>query len=191
MKAYILAGGFSRRFGSDKTLFKVEGKPLVVSLYEKLSAYFPTFVVTKPSKVETLRLLGLRRILVDVFEIQTPLVGVITALEHAGERAVVFSADLPLLCEEYLLFLKSYKFIGNYLGYVPILDGKMHFICAVYEHDFKDLAVEGLKKGVYSLKAYSKYFKFWNNELKNVPYNCCFNLNTPEDLTFLKAKGKI
>jgi molybdopterin-guanine dinucleotide biosynthesis protein A len=57
MNAYLLAGGFSRRFGEDKTLYPFKGTPLILSLFRKVSRHFSTWVIAKNlTKYENLNL---------------------------------------------------------------------------------------------------------------------------------------
>jgi len=190
MNAYILAGGFSRRFGRDKTLFEIEGKPLILSIYEKVSQYFPTFVVAKD--VEKYRWVGIEKVIPDRFpEIQSPLVGIITGLEHSPyEKNLFLSADLPLLCDNFLRFVRNEEHTkGDFYGFVPQLGGKYHFTCSVYTKRFLPAAVEAVGKGLLSLKRFLPHFRIWEEELlktAGVSDNCCFNLNRPSDWETLR-----
>ena len=195
MNAYILAGGFSRRMGSDKTLLPFKGLPLILYLYRKVSQYFPTFVVTKREKLETYRNLGIENLISDRFEgIQTPLVGIYTALHHSDKTLnLILSADLPLLCDQILEFFKTYTYEENYLGFVPKMAGKLHFNCAVYSKNLNPLLEEAIKSNNLSVKQFLPKFKILPEELlekSNVPANCCFNLNTPHDWELLMTTLK-
>ena len=189
MNAYILAGGFSRRMGRDKTLLPFKGKPLIVHLYGLVSRYFPTYVVAKDG--EKYLKLGIENVISDAFEkIQSPAVGIYTGLKHSPHRFNLFlSADLPLLCPAYLQFVKDYPYEDKFLGFVPTLGGKKHYTCGVYSKKLIPLLEESIKRGELSLKAFENHFQLWDEEFlksKGVSSNCCFNLNTPRDLEFLK-----
>jgi len=193
MNAYILAGGFSKRFGEDKTLFPIGGKPLILRLYGKVSKFFPTYVVAKDT--EKYRRLGIENVIPDAFpEIQSPLVGIYTALSHSGEEwNLILSADLPLLCDRYLELVKTFPYRGEYLGYIPLLDGKMHFTCGVYSKKFLPLLEGAIKGRKLSVKQFLDRFHLWDEEFlkaQGVDMCCCFNLNRKEDLNRLKdCKG--
>jgi molybdopterin-guanine dinucleotide biosynthesis protein A len=188
MRAYILAGGYSKRFGEDKTLYRVFQKPLILEVFEKVSPFFETFVVTKDLKKYKKFSLPL---LEDLFkEIQTPLVGIYTGLRHSTEQFNLFlSADLPLLDTRYLEFVKRYPFEEKYLGYIPVLEGKKHYTCGVYSKKLTPLLEKAIKEGNLSLKQFEKYFRFWREEellKENIKRFSCFNLNTKRDLERLK-----
>ena len=193
MNAYLLAGGYSRRFGEDKTLFPIGGKPLILNLYGKVSKYFPTYVVAKDPKKYLL--LGIENVIPDAFpEIQSPLVGIYTALNHSGEEwNLILSADLPLLCNRYLEFVKDFPYKDRFLGYVPVLGGKIHFTCGVYSKRLIPLLEEALKGGDLSVRQFLDRFHLWEEDFlkkQGVDRCCCFNLNRKEDLKRLKdCKG--
>lgn len=90
---YLLAGGKSSRFGSDKARAKVKGSPLIVRIVEALApvAAPPTVVADVPDKYADL---GLRTI-ADIQPGLGPMGGLATALHDAGDREIlVTSCDL-------------------------------------------------------------------------------------------------
>ncbi|RTZ69911.1 MAG: hypothetical protein DSZ30_01685 [Aquificaceae bacterium] len=189
MNAYILAGGFSRRMDRDKTLLPFRGKPLIVHLYGLVSQFFPTYVVAKDT--EKYLKLGIEKVIPDLFmQIQSPAVGIYTGLKHSPHGFNLFlSADLPLLCQNYLSFVKGYRFEEKFLGFIPTLGGKKHYTCGVYSKKLIPLLEKAIKRGELSLKRFEKYFLLWEEnflEKQGIPPECCFNLNTPWDLEFLK-----
>ena len=187
MHAYILAGGQSRRFGEDKTLYPINGKPLIFHIYERVSKYFPTFVVAKDTK--KYKNLGIENLITDEFEkIQTPLVGIYTGLKHSPfELNLFLSADLPFICEQFLEFVKNYEYPKGFKGFVPLKGEKYHFTAAVYSKELLPLLEEAIKKGKLPMKQFLKEFLIWDR-LENIPKECFFNLNRKEDL---KTLGKL
>jgi molybdopterin-guanine dinucleotide biosynthesis protein A len=77
--AYILAGGKSRRFGSDKALAMVEGRPLIARLADRVRPHVARVTVVA-ERVDKYAHLGLRTI-GDVVAGLGPLGGLRTALE--------------------------------------------------------------------------------------------------------------
>jgi len=189
MKAYILAGGYSKRFGKDKTLFRIFSKPLILEVFEKTAPYFDTYVITKqPEKYKKLNLPLIR----DAFDnLQSPLIGIYTGLIHSESEFNLFlSADLPLLDERYLDFVKNYPYDGSYLGYIPILEGKFHFTCGVYSKELLPFLEEAISKNTLSLKQFSKFFHFWDEVFltqHGISRYTCFNLNRRENLKELES----
>jgi molybdenum cofactor guanylyltransferase len=86
--AYILSGGRSSRFGSDKALARLEGIPLVKRLADRLAKICSSVtVVTRQG--ESYDELGIRSI-EDQFEFWGPMAGVIRALQ---DRASLDSGE--------------------------------------------------------------------------------------------------
>src|SRR5687768_11842733 len=93
ISAAILAGGESRRMGSDKAMLDFAGRPLVERIADRLSAIS-----------EEVFVVGKRRLEVDVPTVleasdpQTPLLGVLTALRAARHPLVfICGCDMPFV----------------------------------------------------------------------------------------------
>jgi len=178
--------------GFDKTLISFNGHPLILYLYRKVSKFFPTFVVTKPKKIEIYKRLGIENVIPDSFEdLQTPLVGIYTALNHSKEEFnLILSADLPLLCNQILEFFKNFQPEKEFFGFVPYLGGKYHFNCSLYSKGLIPYIEKAFKGGNLSIKQFLPMFKILEEpflESFGITEKCCFNLNTPEDLEKLKS----
>jgi molybdopterin-guanine dinucleotide biosynthesis protein A len=97
MECYILAGGQSRRFGEDKTLFPLKGKPCIQWVVEQAQRVCNrVFIVAKePQKYSFLKGIELLK---DILHGQFALAGLYTALSHTNQdKVVVLSADMPLI----------------------------------------------------------------------------------------------
>lgn len=108
--AIILAGGPSRRFGSDKSLSLLLNKPLIKYVLDAVNNFVEEKIVVVSSGItkETLaRVLGSDvKIAVDKREVQSPLVGALTGFGEAnGEYALLLSCDTPLVSKEVLALL--------------------------------------------------------------------------------------
>jgi molybdopterin-guanine dinucleotide biosynthesis protein A len=100
--AVILAGGFSRRFGQNKGLIDLAGKPLVLHVVDRVSKVVDETVVAVSSSVqkETFESLLDRRanVVVDKHEAQSPLVGALAGFESAeGEYSLLLPCDTPFI----------------------------------------------------------------------------------------------
>jgi len=103
--AIILAGGFSKRFGQDKGLVELAGKPLILHVLEGISSVVDeTLVVASSSEQRGAfeRLVGHRvKVIVDKYETRSPLVGALTGFEKAqGEYSILLPCDTPFLSKE-------------------------------------------------------------------------------------------
>ena len=102
--AYILAGGRSRRFGSDKALATLAGQPLIVRLAGTLRAagVLVTAVADRPGRYDHL---GIDTI-ADIEPGRGPVGGLHTALHHnAGDWLVLVSCDMVALRPSWLAML--------------------------------------------------------------------------------------
>jgi molybdopterin-guanine dinucleotide biosynthesis protein A len=118
MTGYVLAGGLSRRFGSDKALFPIDGEPLAVRTARILAVagLAPVLLVARTS-----RPLGLIELL-EPDGPRHPLWGVAFALSK-GEDAFFSPCDLPELSVEQVraLHLSGSVALGQpLLGVLPV-----------------------------------------------------------------------
>jgi molybdopterin-guanine dinucleotide biosynthesis protein A len=100
LPAYILAGGASRRFGSDKARAVLHGQPLIRRLADQLQPAAASVIVIADvaGKYADLNLLTLG----DERPHQGPLGGLVTALAHlasgqSGDWLLLLSCDLVLI----------------------------------------------------------------------------------------------
>jgi len=108
--AVILAGGFSRRFGQDKGLIVLAGKPLIFHVLDRASEVVDETVVVVSSDIQKetfANLLGQRAsVVVDKYETQSPLVGALTGFETArGEYSLLLACDTPFVSSQIAQFL--------------------------------------------------------------------------------------
>jgi len=90
----ILCGDISRRLGVSKALLQANGKPLFKVVEENLSPLgLPVYLVSKVPFES-----GGVPLILDIFEADTPLAGVLTVLTTLQYQNYLFTAvDMPLL----------------------------------------------------------------------------------------------
>jgi molybdopterin-guanine dinucleotide biosynthesis protein A len=103
--AIILAGGFSKRFGQDKGLVKLAGKPLVLHVLERINRTVDeVLVVVSSEQQRTLYSLLVpkeNRIVIDCENTRSPLVGAITGFSNArAEYCLLLSCDAPFVSDK-------------------------------------------------------------------------------------------
>jgi len=91
LPVYILAGGRSSRFGSDKARATVNNIPLVVRLHKIISAQVSSQVFVVANAVDAYSDLGLTT-LGDAIPELGPVSGIATALEHA-HKLITLASD--------------------------------------------------------------------------------------------------
>ena len=118
----ILAGGDSKRIGTDKGLIDLDGKSLIGYVIESLGPVVDEIIVVVGSveRVPVYRdsVGGDVRVVPDMYDDGSPLIGLITGLTHArGDYAVVAACDMPFINSELvdLLFLLSFELNGTLL----------------------------------------------------------------------------
>jgi len=106
----ILAGGFSKRFGQDKCLIDLVGKPLVLHVVDRVSSVVDEKVVVAGSNALKEKLSNVFkskiRVIVDKYEGQSPLVGALTGFESVdAEYSLLLPCDTPFVSLEIVALL--------------------------------------------------------------------------------------
>ena len=92
--AVILTGGESKRMGSDKAATKLQGKPLLEHVLEKIEPLFSELLIS----VHVLRPDLKYKQIIDASEDRGPMVGVQRALEEAKmDWVFVIACDMPFV----------------------------------------------------------------------------------------------
>jgi len=108
--AIILAGGASKRFGKEKGLVELAGKPLVLYVLERVSEVVDEKLVVVSSEAQKKRFLcvvgGSARIVVDKLDVRSPLVGAQTGFESSeSDYSLLLPCDTPFLSSRVASFL--------------------------------------------------------------------------------------
>jgi molybdopterin-guanine dinucleotide biosynthesis protein A len=135
--AYILAGGRSTRFGSDKALAVIDGMTLAERAYTRISDAFGKENVCFVARDEQSFTAEAKRldaaVVFDAIEDRGPIGGLYTALTHAStEWIFLFACDLTDVTWSYISALKR-KISEKYDAVIPEQpDGKLQPLCAFY-----------------------------------------------------------
>ncbi len=186
--AYILCGGKSSRFGTDKALVELKGKKIVEIIADELKKVFSKIVLVAPdsSKYEFLK----KESINDVYTNCGPLAGIHTALIHSEtEKIFVISCDLPLIKSEVIKYIIEYKTDKNII--IPKAGDKKQYLCAVYNKSILPEAEKLLEQtkdlpkcaSPYDLINLTGYELIDFDTLPKFDKKCFFNANTKEDLT--------
>ncbi len=118
----ILAGGDSKRIGTDKGLIDLDGRPLIGYVIESLGPVVDEIIVVVGSAervpVYQDAVGGDIQVFPDMYDDGSPMIGLITGLTHArGDYAVVAACDMPFIKSDLvdLLFLLSFELNGTLL----------------------------------------------------------------------------
>ncbi|HEY7348915.1 MAG TPA: molybdenum cofactor guanylyltransferase [Ktedonobacterales bacterium] len=126
----VLAGGQSRRMGSDKAALLIQGEPLLRRTTRLIRAITPEVAII--GSPERAALVPDVPIIPDRWPNQGPLGGIATALHTlAGEAVLVVGCDMPFLNPELLRYLITLA--DGYDAVLARADGKAHPLHAVYQ----------------------------------------------------------
>ena len=131
----ILAGGASRRFGSDKARFEVEGRALIARVADALAEVVPGPLLVSVADVAARPLPEdpAARYIADRHPGAGPLAGL-----HAGLHAaptpwlLAVACDLPALTPEVLRSILQARAPATDAVVARTPDGRLHPLCAAY-----------------------------------------------------------
>jgi molybdenum cofactor guanylyltransferase len=179
----ILAGGSSRRMGSDKAALRLGGRTLLDRTISVLESVADEVLVVGPrhhapsaSKV---------RLVQDDVPNAGPLGGLLTGLRRVnGSYAVTVACDLPFLEADVLRFLL--ELAPAYDAVVPRVDGQNQTLHAVYSRSIDTVIARHIARGQFSLDGVLPELNVrWVDvsELESAGLECrsFVNANTPED----------
>lgn len=191
ISAYILCGGKSSRFGSDKALAAIGGRTLIEIVSGELKKVFDeiVLVVEEPGKY---LFTGFESI-TDVYPNRGPLGGIHAALKHAPtEKVFIISCDMPLITSEIIRFIAGYKSEKEVV--LPKAGVKNHYMCGIYSKKLLPVAEDLLEQTKDLKKSASPYDLMIKVGFEIIDFNlipgfdvkCFFNLNSPDDLKKIK-----
>lgn len=182
----VLAGGQSRRFGSDKTVATIKGVTFTEILVKKLLKLSDdVLVVSKNPEKFNFNYKNLRFIK-DEADKQSPLIGIVSALNNARyETTFIVAADTPFLSEELVIYLWSQTL--EYDLTVTKTGEKINTLFGFYHRRKLNMLSENISKGNYKL--IDIYSNLNVNIIKNLDilkkYDTdllsFFNINSQED----------
>lgn len=185
MKCCIIAGGKSGRFGSDKSLFVFDGKPLISHTYDAVKPVFNEIfiIATGGEKFSFLD----AKIIPDIIPGLGPIGGIYTALESVdAERVFVFPCDMPFLNTEFIRFMTEIPDLYDII--VPVVSGMYQPLHAIYSRkcaegikrkiDLEDYRMSGFYEGYTIRQVGEDEIGFYDDALSMFR-----NVNFREDLT--------
>ena len=187
----ILAGGRGKRFGGDKLLYRVNGRPLILHTIERLEKareIDEIVLIASEENAGRLEELGYR-VLVDELLIG-PIGGVYTALSLGS--AFVVAGDMPLLVPEFVDFIISRFRESGKIACVPRWEnGYLEPLHAAYSKAFREILEEKIKTGNYALNRAIREVNPCYLSIESLPEEwreSFFNVNTRGDLEKVKQK---
>ena len=143
---YVLVGGRSSRFGRDKALLNLDGRPLAAAVAAQVEAAAGDVTLVGPRA--RYGMLGLRMIEDRVADFG-PLAGIAAALAEGRARwNLIVACDMPRLRVRFLEFLLERARKCGRGAVVPLSpDGREQPLCAVYSSELGEAVGQALGRG--------------------------------------------
>jgi molybdopterin-guanine dinucleotide biosynthesis protein A len=144
----ILAGGNSVRFGTDKTLIELSGKSIIQYSIDEFKDITNLYIIAKDDrKFKHLDV----PIIIDKYKHQSPLVGIITALENINDEIVfILSADMPLIKKSILsILLDNIEESDDIV--LPYIEGKIYALTGIYRKHVKSTLEYFYNRKIYKI----------------------------------------
>lgn len=188
--AIILAGGRSRRIGSDKSLLPIDGRPIIESICEQLHPVVAEIIISA-NDPERFAFLGLP-VIPDEITDQGPLMGIASALRHANhDRNLIVACDIPKM--NLACIYRLFEEIGDNDAIMPKTEnGYWEPLFAVYRKSILPALDAVLRTERRKITAICQYARVAVLELEDSTW--LWNLNTLDDYSGfigLSAKNEL
>ena len=172
ISAFILIGGKSERFGSEKWRANINGKSVLDRIWDGCM-YFEERIVIGKEKPKDFK----KPFICDQLEIQAPINGLYTAIQHAEDDWIqLVSCDLPLIDTDVFQILWNTK-TQESDAVIPLTNNRHQVTCALYHKrilnylesaiDKNDLSLLSLIKNIKITKVnFNSDKRFWNMNTK-------------------------
>ncbi|MCX8153717.1 MAG: molybdenum cofactor guanylyltransferase [Candidatus Bathyarchaeota archaeon] len=198
--AIILAGGSSRRFGQDKGVLELNGKPLIRHVVDAVKPLVEETIVVTSTQTRIAKyaplVTGDVRFAVDAYESNSPLIGALTGLSISkSQYSLILPFDMPFVSRDVISLLFEIC-IGKAAVIPRWPNGNVEPLHAVYK---TNMALEAAKTAVAEGKL---HMRAMIEKLRGVRYistlviqeldpelHTFFNINTLADLK--KAEGML
>lgn len=186
MIAAALAGGESKRFGGDKLLYSLGGKPIILYTIERLlssSTIEEVVIVCGEDKRARYERLGFR-VIVDELKVG-PAGGVLTALKELGD-VFIAGGDMPLINPKFVDLVVKRFYEDKCIVCIPQWsNGYLEPLHAAYSKSFARVLERRIGKGDYSLNGAIREINFCGIDVELLPgefRDGLFNINRKSDL---------
>ena len=195
MIGVVLAGGKSSRFGGEKLLYKINGKPLILHTIERVlnaKKIEEIAIVTSREKMKSFEKLGFS-VVVDKLKIG-PIGGVYTAISNFADVFVV-AGDMPLVNPKFVDWIVEKFHESNAPVCVPKWkNGYLEPLHATYSQDFLEMIKRQIEKGEYMLGKAIRASSPCYIKIESLPLEwqeSLFNINAKSDLKKIKGLSRV
>jgi molybdenum cofactor guanylyltransferase len=184
VNGFILLGGKSSRYGSNKALVKIDGVRMIDRVAGVMKSIFHRVVLltNTPEEYAYLRM----PMVEDLVKGFGPMGGIYTGLATLSDEIGFFVAcDMPFLSESLIRHMVDVT--GDFDAVVPRMDWMLEPLHALYSKKCLPIIQEAIGQNEHQiLKCFAKLrvryvdeeeLRLWNPDLKSF-----FNINKPQDL---------
>jgi molybdopterin-guanine dinucleotide biosynthesis protein A len=175
ISAFILIGGKSERFGSEKWRANINGKSVLDRIWDGCM-YFEERIVIGKEKPKDFK----KPFIFDQLEIQAPINGLYTAIQHAEDDWIqLVSCDLPLIDTDVFQILWNTK-TQESDAVIPLTNNRHQVTCALYHKRILNYLESAIYENNFSLLSLIK-----NLKITKVNFNSdkrFWNMNTKKNL---------
>jgi molybdopterin-guanine dinucleotide biosynthesis protein A len=189
LAGYVMAGGASRRFGSDKAVAEIDGQKMLRRMYELLDSVVGSARIVAPKGRYPEYA---DAIVEDRWPGEGPLGGIITAVSMTAAEApdtnwnLIVSCDMPFLSKEWLGYLRDRALASEAEVLVPRSENGLEPLCACWRtaavHSLRATFAHGTRKVTEAMKCLriesldEKHWKRFDSAGR-----LFWNINTPQD----------
>ena len=175
ISAFILIGGKSERFGSEKWRANINGKSVLDRIWDGCM-YFEERIVIGKEKPKDFK----KPFICDQLEIQAPINGLYTAIQHTEDDWIqLVSCDLPLIDADVFQILWNTK-TQESDAVIPLTNNRHQVTCALYHRRILNYLESAIYENDFSLLSLIK-----NLKITKVNFNSdkrFWNMNTKKNL---------
>jgi len=185
----ILAGGYSRRMGQDKSLLEFHGKPQIEYIYDLLQKCCGQVFLSKRADQKTYKNIPFIND-VNEFADHGPLGGILSAMkEYPDASWIIMACDLPFVTEETIQTLLVQRDPQKTAtAFISTQDALPEPLCAVWEGHAYDSILKLFNEGIHCPRKI--LIKSNVCLLQQTNPHWLDNVNTPQEYEQIKNKTK-
>jgi molybdopterin-guanine dinucleotide biosynthesis protein A len=178
----VLAGGRSRRMGTDKSMMMLNGKSLIEYSINALRPLCNNIVISSNRNIYDFT--GCE-VWPDELPDQAPIIGIYSCLKRSStEYNIILSCDMPLISTTMLEYLLLHS--ENYDITIPVHENNLiEPLCGIYRQSSVEILSKFISKGNFRLnvciRAALHRLIVVDNQLAFYSPNMFSNINTQED----------
>lgn len=177
--AIVMAGGESKRMGTNKSMLLINGQPLIESICEQLCDSFDEILISA-NQVDKFGFLGYK-VVPDKVPEQGPLMGIASALEvSTNEYNFVVACDIPKINLNFMNRMLTEAFASHADIVIPVTDQeKYEPLFAIYSKRIIEAIYKTLSSGKHKIIDVFPLCKVKHIEMDDPDW--LINLNTKSD----------